>query len=269
MYYIDIFFLIILAVAGLCVGSFLNVIIYRLPREQSIIKPRSFCPKCGHKIKAYENIPVFSYIFLRGKCSECKEKISVRYPIVEIITAVLWVLPLILLPSYTAIDIANIVIAALFSTVLLAIFIIDFEHLIIPNELVISIIVLSIPAFFTQNDLIVWYEKLIGFAVGGGILYLLAYLSEKFLKKEGVGGGDIKLMAACGLVLGWQNILLSLFVAAIITMIVILLVMTPIKKKLPIGEIVPFAPALSAAMVICLYYGEDIIFWYLTSIMGL
>lgn len=253
-----VFMIIVFCVLGLCAGSFLNVVIYRVPKGLSIIKPRSACPKCERQIRFYENIPVLSFIFLRGKCRGCGEPISIRYPVIEIVTALLWVLPLPL-----GLSVANAVIAALFSSILLAVFVIDFELLIIPNELVLSVIALSIPTFFVKSD-IFWYERLIGFAAGGGILYLLAVFSERVFKKEGMGGGDIKLMAACGLILGWQNILLSLFLAALVAMLAVLLVLTPLKKKFPIGETIPFAPALSIAMVISYYFGSQIIFWYLS-----
>lgn len=248
---------------GLCIGSFLNVVIYRMPMEMSIVAPRSACPRCGHKIKFYENIPVLSFIFLGGKCRECKQSISIRYPVIELITGILWVVPLLI-----GLDTANAVITALLSSILLAVFVIDLEHLIIPDELVLSIIALSIPAFFVESG-ILWYEKLLGFLCGGGVLYLLAFFSERFLKKEGMGGGDIKLMAACGLILGWRSILLSLFVASVVAMIAILAVMTPIKKKFPMGETIPFGPALSVAIIICYYYGESMIFWYLNRFIAI
>jgi len=258
---VETFILISFGLMGLCVGSFLNVVIYRLPNNLSIIKPPSNCPVCGRMIKPYENIPVISYIFLRGKCAGCKNGISAIYPAVELLTAVLWVLPVIY-----GFDYMNACVAAIFSTILLAVFFIDFKYMIIPNELVIAIIVLSLPLFFIGND-IVWYNRLIGFVVGGGVLYLLAIFSEKAFKKEGMGGGDIKLMAAAGLMLGWQNILLSLFMAAAVALVIIILI-TPLKKKFPIGEAVPFGPALSVAMLICYYFGAPIISWYRNMVIG-
>ena len=255
----EIFTYFIYLALGLIIGSFLNVVIYRMPREISVVKPPSSCPKCGHAIKAYENIPVFSYIFQGGKCRGCKEKISIRYPIVEMICGLLWIIPLALGLSY-----AEASLAALFSSALLAVFFIDFEHMIIPDRIVLFIMLLSIPAFFIETN-ILWYERLIGFAAGGGLLLLIAILAEKILKKEGMGGGDIKLMAAGGLILGWQNILLSLFVGAAVAMVVII-IMTPLKKKFPKGEQIPFGPALSIGMLICYYFGADMISWYLQII---
>ena len=251
------FRILIFAVFGLVIGSFSNVLIYRLPLEIPIGLSRSRCNDCGTQIKGYDNIPVLSYLLLKGKCRACKCKISLRYPLVELFICALWVVP-VLLGQPTA----HAVISALFTTILAIIAIIDYERLIIPDRLVVAIAVLSIPGFVLRLPPN-WADRLIGALAGFGFLYLMAVLSEKILKKEGMGGGDIKLLTAAGLVLGWKNNMLSLGMGAFVALFMLGL-MKLASHEFNREKQIPFAPSLAIAMSICYYFGDWLINWYLS-----
>ena len=244
------------AVIGLLIGSFCNVIIYRLPRKIKIGMSRSRCGSCGTQIKAYDNIPVISYLLLRGKCRSCKARISPRYPLVELLVGFLWAAPILL-----GMPLPQALISALFTTVLVVIAIVDFEHLIIPDSMVIALAVLAVPGFILQFPPN-WIDRLIGGFAAGAFLYLLAVLSEKILKKEGMGGGDIKLMAAAGFILGWQLSALSLAFGAVAALLMIVL-MKVFSRDFNDEKQVPFGTPLALAMAVCLYFGDGMIHWYL------
>jgi leader peptidase (prepilin peptidase)/N-methyltransferase len=264
---------------GLCVGSFLNVVIYRLPNGKSIVKPRSSCPKCGHMISALENIPILSYLALGGKCKACKQPISPRYPAIELINGALW-----LLPALLGMKTPAALCAAAFSSLLLAISMIDLDTFIVPNSLVLAIVIISAPMFFF-DDRLVWHERLIGFLVGGGTLYIVGYVAAIALQKEGMGGGDIKFMAACGLFLGWKNILFSMFVGAVASLFGVLAMRLfkremptrsdlpteesdePLEAESPDDPVLPFAPGLAVGVLVCFYWGAQIIHWYVSKAM--
>ncbi len=197
-------------VLGLLVGSFLNVVVARLPHGQSVVRPRSRCPGCGKLIAWYDNIPVLSYLALRGKCRGCGKSISVRYPVIELLTALLflavlkrfgmsWLLPLRDWP---------------FVAILVAVTFIDLEHRIIPDELSLGGLVLGLlTAWFVPGLGLV--NALAGAAVGFGLFYGLAYGYLKMTGKSGLGGGDIKLLAMLGAFLGIQGVFVSIFVSSI------------------------------------------------------
>ena len=244
------------ALFGLVFGSFSNVLIYRLPRKIPFGMSRSRCNDCGTQIKGYDNIPVISFILLGGKCRTCKSKISWQYPIIELFVAFLWVLPILLKQKPE-----QALISAVFTTILTIIAVIDFSHLIIPDSLVIAIAVLSIPGFILKIPPR-WSDRLIGFFAVSVIIFVFAILSEKILKKEGFGGGDIKLTAAVGLILGWKLGLIAFGMSAFIALFMIL-IMKLFSKALNEEKQIPFAPALSTAMAITYYFGESLINWYL------
>jgi len=184
---------------GAAIGSFLNVCIFRIPAKGSIVKPLSQCPSCHHPIRIYDNIPIISFILLRGRCRDCGEKISWQYPLVELITALLAML-LFMKFGLTLIFLVCFV----FTAVLIVISFIDFEHQIIPDIISLP----GIPIFFLASVFIVkvpWLEALIGLLIGGGILYAIAFVYEWISKREGMGGGDIKLLAMIGGFLGWKS----------------------------------------------------------------
>jgi leader peptidase (prepilin peptidase)/N-methyltransferase len=249
------------ALLGLVFGSFCNVLIYRLPRNIPIGMSRSRCNDCGAQIKAYDNIPVLSFLLLRGKCRSCGSRISLRYPLVELFVCFLWIVPVLL-----GQPVPQALVSALFTTALTVIAIVDFGHLIVPDSMVITIAALSIPGFALQFPPR-WPDRLIGGFAAGAFFYLLAVLSEKVLKKEGMGGGDIKLIAAAGLVLGWQLSALSIGLSAAVALIMIVL-MRLSGHQLNAEKQLPFAPALTFAMAISHYFGAGIIHWYLHSFIG-
>ncbi|WMJ22102.1 prepilin peptidase [Paludicola sp. MB14-C6] len=240
------YFRTLIIILGLLIGSFLNVCIYRIPRKESIIKGSSHCTNCNGKIKAYDLIPIFSYIFLGGKCRNCKTKISLIYPTIELINFLLYIIILI---QYD-VSFKTVLYCALFST-LIVISGIDIHSQEIPNGLIVFLLCLS-PLSFLINDMPFWH-KLIGFFSSSAILFIIACFTDGF------GGGDIKLMAVCGLLIGYQNILLALFIGCIIGGISGAFVLIKTKQK---GSTIPFGPSLSIGIMISSLYGEQLINWY-------
>jgi leader peptidase (prepilin peptidase)/N-methyltransferase len=233
---------------GAVVGSFLNVCIFRLPAKISIIKPLSQCPHCHHPIRFYDNIPLISYIVLKGKCRDCGGKISWRYPLVELLTALLSLF-LFLKFGLTLIFL----IFFIFTAVLIVITFIDLDYQIIPDVLTLP----GIPIFFLLAIFVVkipWLEALIGLAVGGGVLFAIAFVYELITKREGMGGGDIKLLAMIGGFLGWKSLIFILLFSSFFGAIVGITAM--IIKKQDMKYAVPFGPFLSAAAVAYLFWGD-------------
>ena len=233
---------------GAVVGSFLNVCIFRLPAHESIIKPLSRCPHCHHPIRFFDNIPLISFIILKGKCRDCGAKISWRYPLVELITAVL---ALLLFSKFYLFW--NFLIFFIFTAVLIVIAFIDLDHQIIPDILTLP----GIPVFFLLAVFVVkvpWLEALIGLAVGGGVLFAIAFFYELISKREGMGGGDIKLLAMIGGFLGWKLLIFILLFSSFFGALVGITAM--IIKKQDMKYAVPFGPFLSAAAVAYLFWGD-------------
>jgi Type II secretory pathway, prepilin signal peptidase PulO and related peptidases len=201
---LDILYLIFSGLFGLVIGSFLNVVIYRLPNNMNIAFPASHCPSCGNQLKWYHNIPVLSYIFLGGKCAYCKKPISPRYMMVELLNCILWIL------CYLKFG-QNIfaLLSMLFCSLMICVIYIDLEHMIIPDSINIAIAVVGILAIIFGNGQLnaIWWERLIGgfgmFLLSFGILALFRVI----LKKDAIGGGDIKFLGAVGLFLGWKLVL--------------------------------------------------------------
>lgn len=253
-----------IAVFGLIIGSFLNVCIYRIPTEQSIISPPSHCTGCNTRLKALDLIPVFSYIFLGGKCRYCGEKVSARYPIVEGLTSIVFVL------VYLRFSISVEFFAAIvLSCILICEAFVDFDLKIIPNEFIIAGM-LSGAALFVYNLFYpvtmygdrVWFNPIIGIVSGAGTLLLVAIIGSVAYKTEdAMGMGDIKLLAVVGLFLGWRltlvALLLTVFLAAIVSLVLILL------KKINGKSEVPFGPFIAIGTFIALLYGWNIIDIYL------
>ncbi len=240
---------------GAIIGSFLNVCIYRIPRSQSIMTPRSRCPNCGVPIAFYDNIPILSYLILRGSCRSCRSRISPKYPLVELLNAFAYMLLL-----YKFGMTFNALFYAIFFSMLLVISLIDLDFRIIPDRLSLTGIVLGfLFSFFTTT--VSPLQSLLGIVVGGGFLYLVAVLYEKIAQKEGMGGGDIKLIAMIGAFLGWQSlpfvVLISSFVGAFIGITAILTT----KKDMKFA--IPFGPFLSFAAVLYLFVGPTLVHWYL------
>lgn len=242
-------------ILGACVGSFLNVLIYRTPNNISIIAPASHCPNCKTTLKWIDNIPVLSWIFLGGKCRYCKSPISPRYIMVELLNVILWLLSVFVFWKTSPL-IA--VIFALASSILIVITFVDLEHKWIPDRFQIALLVLGI--VLTIFDPITSYlDHILGFVVGAGVLALFYGLGWLIYKKEALGVGDIKLMAVCGLLLGWQAILLALFLGAIIGAISCLIIRAVKKDE---GVEYAFAPYLAIGTVVSMFLGNEIISLY-------
>lgn len=245
---------------GLAVGSFLNVLIYRLPRNKKIVFERSACPKCGKPIPFYHNIPLLSFIILGGKCRDCKARISLRYPLVEFLNAAAYIYFL-YMDGITAAWLAH---AYLASSLIVIIFI-DLEFQIIPDKITLPGMVLGlIASLFVSPPGIV--NAAIGFVVGGGALLALAYLGEWLFKKEAMGGGDIKMAAMLGAFVGWQKVLLIFVGGAVIGMVVSIIWML-VSKKVRSERIIPFGPFLAMASFVVIAYGDPIIQFYVANFL--
>jgi len=240
---------------GAMVGSFLNVCIYRLPKEESIIWPRSHCPTCKKMIRFYDNIPLISYLLLRGRCRYCKGPISLQYPLVEGITALSSLFLIIKFgPSLSYLFYFAFVAA------LIAITVIDLYHQIIPDGISLPGIGVGLLASLVIPQ-ITFFNSLMGILLGGGSLFLVATLYEWIFKREGMGGGDVKLLAMIGAFLGWKAVILTILLSSLIGSITGILIM--ILKGKDFKYAIPFGPFLSMGAVIALFYGENLIRWYL------
>jgi len=240
---------------GACIGSFLNVCIYRIPEGKSIVHPPSACPQCGYRIRFYDNIPIVSYILLRGRCRRCKVHIPVRYPLVELVTGIA---ALAVFLKYGPTLAAGIYF--LFIAVLLVITFIDIDHQIIPDILSVT----GIPLFFLLGFLvpfITWKDALIGILAGGGLLYAVAFGYQLLTGRDGMGGGDIKLLAMIGAMIGWQGILFTVFVSSLSGTIVGLLLALPSGRSMK--SRLPFGPFLAAGAIAYLFCGPALIRWYI------
>ncbi len=240
---------------GLSVGSFLNVCIYRLPRELSIVTPRSFCPQCAQPIRAYDNIPLFSYLWLRGRCRHCRAPISWRYPLVEALTGGI-ALALYFQYGFSL----QFALIFLFCAAMIVITFIDLDHRIIPDLISLPGIVIG----FLLSFFVSWItvkQSAIGMLGGGGTLFLVAWAYEALTKKEGMGGGDVKLLAMIGAWLGWESVLFTLFAASLSGSLIGGGVM------LLRGEgrhyAIPFGPFLAFSAVAYIFCGAPLVDWYL------
>lgn len=243
---------------GASLGSFLNVCIYRLPRSQSLIRPRSMCPSCGAKIAFYDNVPVLSYLLLWGRCRHCKTTISFRYPVVEL-AAGLFAVAVLNQYGFTWDALCR---YALVAALLIVIFV-DIDYQIIPNVITYPGIMIGfISSFFLQE--ITYKESLMGIVLGGGLLLVVAYGYYFVTKKEGMGGGDVKLLAMVGAFLGWKAVIFTMFVgSAVGSVLGIMLALRSAKGR---KTAVPFGPFLSLGALLFMFYGHRIINWYLSTL---
>lgn len=249
-------FVVFAFIFGSVVGSFLNVCIYRLPREQSVAFPPSRCPGCGSGIRWYDNIPLLSYLLLRGRCRSCGSKISPQYPVVELINGLLTLFLFLKLgPSPTFL------VLFLFTSALVVITFIDLEHQIIPDVISLPGIAIGFAVSFFLPWL-GWKSSLIGIVAGGGSLLVVAYGYELLTKKEGMGGGDIKLLAMMGAFLGWRAVPFILFASSLIGSAVGISLMVAQKKDSKLA--IPFGPFLALGALLYIFYGRQVISWYLS-----
>ena len=233
---------------GIVIGSFLNVCIYRIPKKENIAKVRSHCMSCGYQLKWYDLVPLFSYLFLGGKCRKCKEKISIQYPIIEALNGVLY---LFVFAEY-GLSIETLLYCLLFSA-LITLSVIDFRTYEIP--LGINIFILALGLIRVVTDYANWPRYVIGLLCVSGVLFLIYWFSHG----RALGGGDVKLMAACGFLIGWQLILIGFVAGCIIGSVVHLLRM----KISGEGHVLALGPYLSIGVMAAVLWGEQFLTWYL------
>jgi len=240
--------------AGLIVGSFLNVCILRIPAEESIVFPGSHCPGCDHAIRWYDNLPVLSYLALGGRCRDCGRKISIRYPVVELLTGLLFA-------TIWAHGFSPRV-ATLYSILgagYLAITFIDIDHKIIPDVITIPALWIA-PAVALVVGQLTFKSSLLGLAVGGGFLWAIAAGYELVRKQEGMGFGDVKLLAMVGAYQGWEAAVFALVVGSIIGTVVGLALMLARRGRLDME--IPFGPFLVAGALLHMFGGPAFLDWY-------
>lgn len=247
--------LMIFFVVGAVIGSFLNVCIYRIPAGESIVSPASRCPNCGSSICWYQNIPLLSFLVLGAKCGSCRAGISWRYPLVEALTGGLFALVGFSFQLFAASAVYSLFVAAL-----IVITFIDLDHQIIPDVISLPGIIIGFLCSFAIPWLS-WTDSLFGILLGGGSLWLVAVLYEFLAKKEGMGGGDIKLLAMIGAFLGWKAILPIIFISSLIGSLVGIPLM--LVKKADSKLAIPFGPFLALGALIYLFWGPQLIDWYL------
>jgi leader peptidase (prepilin peptidase) / N-methyltransferase len=278
---IDILVGIYVFAVGASFGSFLNVCIGRWPEGLSVVKPRSRCPKCGHQIKATENIPLVSWLLLRGRCSGCGERISIQYPIVELLVGLLWLAAFLQFGmTFTAFRVA------VFATVLLGISITDAKHFLIPDGFtvfgVFFVLLTSFVALYLGQSYPFAgpWDAVIGMCVGAGAISIVGWLGEVWLKRPAMGFGDVTLMAVVGAAVGPTRALLTIFIGAVLAPIVLLGVVYPLSARGLTDDAgqtelaleassgwrkreLPFGVFLAPAALIALLWGDTIIAWYL------
>jgi leader peptidase (prepilin peptidase)/N-methyltransferase len=278
---IETFFVVFVFLVGASFGSFLNVCIGRWPEGLSVVKPRSRCPKCGHQIKASENIPILSWLMLRGRCSSCGESISIQYPIVELLVGLLWLAAYLQFgPTFTAFRVA------VFVTVLLGIAITDAKHFLIPDGFtVFGVFFVLVSAFVAvylgeSEPFARPWDAILGMCVGAGAISIVGWLGEVWLKRPAMGFGDVTLMAVVGAAVGPARAFLTIFIAAVLAPIILLGVVYPLSSRgladdkgqteLPLEtgggwrkRELPFGVFLAPDAVITLLFGDAIIAWYL------
>ncbi|PIE70744.1 MAG: prepilin peptidase [Deltaproteobacteria bacterium] len=240
---------------GLCIGSFLNVCIYRIPESVSVVFPPSACPACHAPIRWYDNIPVLSYLVLRARCRRCQTAIPLRYPLIELLTGLsalaayfTWGPGISLLVYFT------------FIAVMILITFIDIDHQIIPNAISLP----GIPIFYAAAFLVPgagWDERLIGILIGGGSLWTVNVIYRLVKRMDGMGGGDVKLLALIGGFIGWQGVFFTIFISSAAGSLIGLFIMCLRRKSLTFA--IPFGPFLALGGVLYIFFGSELINWYL------
>jgi leader peptidase (prepilin peptidase) / N-methyltransferase len=271
----DAFFWIAIFVFGLLIGSFLNVVIYRLPRDESIVLPNSRCTKCQSEIKFYDNVPVFSYAILGGRCRNCRVRISPIYPAVELLVAILYLM--VYLKDGRSISLVGDI---LFVTFIVPLVFIDLEHQLLLDKLTYpglvvmlvmrlldpALVIRTLPAGrFGLTEAPQWVLALIGSALGalagGGTLWVIREVYFRLRKVEGMGLGDVKIMLMVGVYLGWQLTVLTIFAASLLGSLVGVIAMAvgggTMKMKIPFGVF------LGPAAIVTLFWGQQFISWYI------
>jgi leader peptidase (prepilin peptidase)/N-methyltransferase len=249
------FFIVFLALFGLCIGSFLNVCIHRLPLKQSVVTPRSRCPHCGYELTWRDNLPLLSYGLLGGRCRSCRAPISIRYPFVEAITAAIfmWHAVVFGVTPLLAVRLA-------FACALIVLFAIDLEHQILPDRITLPGIVIGLVCslFLPPGPVM----SLAGIFAGGGVLWAIAELWYRLRKVEAMGFGDVKMLAMVGAVLGLRLVLLTFVLSTMIGgVIAVALIAT---RRANMATAVPFGTMLAVAALVASLYGDPLLAWYLS-----
>ena len=264
-------------IVGAVIGSFLNVCIFRWPRERSVVRPRSRCSSCGHQLEWFENIPVFSWIFLKAKCRVCEEPISVQYPLIELTVALGWMMAVSAFgPTFTAVRVA------IFGTILLGVAITDLRDYLIPDGFTLSglvIVLLTAAVGFIRGDVTPFaapYDAIIGACAGAGMIAIIGWIGEIAMGKEAMGLGDVTLMAFVGGALGPQRAITTVFLGAVLGMIAWVGIIAPLtwmrrtpargaQTELALGgagaavlPLVPFGVFLAPAALINLIWGDQL-----------
>jgi leader peptidase (prepilin peptidase)/N-methyltransferase len=241
------------AAIGLCIGSFLNVVIYRVPIGQSIATPPSRCRKCGYQLQWYDNIPVLSWLFLRGRCRKCGIGVSIQYPIVELTTGALFVLVIWMTPPGPLLATRLI-----FVCILIALFGIDLEHQILPNAITLPGIAIGVLLSLIAPP--GWKDALIGVLLGGGVLYAIAGAYYLWRREEGMGMGDVKMLAMIGAFLGWKAVLVTLVLSSFAGAIIGLALMAAQRGTMKFA--LPFGTFLAIGAIVSMFVGEPLVAWY-------
>lgn len=245
----DIMYTIVFGIFGVVFGSFFNVVGLRVPKKESIVAPPSHCTSCGRQLTVVDLVPVLSYVILGGKCRSCGSRISWIYPIMELLTGLLFAF------SYWQLGLSlELIVALLFISMIVILVVSDIEYMLIPDRVLLFFLPFLVIGRVV-SPLEPWWDSILGAVVGFGILYLIAIVS-----RGGMGGGDIKLFFLIGLVLGTVNTLLTLFLASVIGLVIgiIILKLRNQGRRTP----VPFGPSIAIAAIIVYFYGNQLIAWY-------
>jgi leader peptidase (prepilin peptidase) / N-methyltransferase len=249
------FLIVALALMGLAIGSFLNVCIYRIPRNESIVFPGSRCTSCRRALLWYHNIPVLSWVVLGGRCAFCKAPVSARYPAIEALTALVFALHgLVFEPG------PLLVVRVVFASVLIVLAFIDLDHRILPNVITLPGIAIGfVASLFLPPG---WTASAIGIAVGGGVLWLIGEAYFRLRRIEGMGMGDVKMLAMVGAVLGWKAVLVTLVLASITGALVGVAMLSSRRNAMKYA--LPFGTFLSAGAIVASLVGDRLVAWYLS-----
>jgi len=246
--------IILIFILGLIVGSFCNVCIYRIPRNELIIYPASHCPNCNTDILAKDNIPLLSYILLKGRCRNCGSRISIKYPVVEFLTGLVYVI----IYQIYGLSVQSLIYIILSSALIIIAFI-DLNEQIIPDVISLPGIIIGLTLSFFVPYLS-FINSVLGVVVGGVIILVIGLVGSVIFKKEAIGGGDIKLAAMIGAFLGWRYIIISLFLGFFLGALTgIFLVLSRVKSR---EDVIPFGPFIVLCSIITLLWGEKILSWY-------
>ncbi len=245
---------ILVFVVGVVIGSFLNVCIVRVPQGQSVMWPGSHCPRCRQPIRWFDNVPLLNFLWLRAQCRRCGRKIAWRYPLVECVNG----LGYLAVVCHFGVS-ANALVYALFLSALLVVTMIDFEHFMIPDVIVLPGMILGLLASAFMLP-VGWVGSVTGVLLGGGILWIIAIFSPYLFGKEGLGGGDIKFLAMIGAFLGWQSVVLTLFLATLSGAVVGVGLMA--FHRMERGQYLAFGPFLAAGAVVSLFFCREVFGMY-------